>query len=174
MTGFHMVWLNGYNRAYLKQDPADMVNVIYLDQHVPFEVATQFPGKYPAMDTYIATMNKYQPKWTYDDLAFQGYLNAAQFVQGLREEAATKQPLTQASLVAAINNETAFTGGGLTTPINWSNAHDSSVPPFCAAFVQVMPGDKLKVIFADKNDEVFICGNDKNKIIPPSPGTPGL
>ena len=43
------------------------------------------------MDQYIATMKKYEPKWTYDDLAFQGYLNAVQFVQGLKEEAATEQ-----------------------------------------------------------------------------------
>ena len=38
MTGVHSVWLNGYDRDYLKQDPADMVGVIYFDQHVPFEV----------------------------------------------------------------------------------------------------------------------------------------
>jgi branched-chain amino acid transport system substrate-binding protein len=173
MTGFHSIWLNGYDRSYLTQDPADMVNVIYFDQHVPFEVATQFPGKYPAMDKYIATMKKYEPKWTYDDLAFQGYLNAVQFVQGLQEEAKTHQPLTQANLISTINKETAFTGG-LTTPVNWTQSHTSSLPPFCAAFVQVMPDDSLKVVFTQKNDEVFVCGNTKNQIVPPPPGTPGL
>ena len=62
MTGVHSVWLDGYDRAYLKQDPAVMVGVIYLEQHVPFEAATQFPGKYPAMQQYLATMKKYEPQ----------------------------------------------------------------------------------------------------------------
>jgi branched-chain amino acid transport system substrate-binding protein len=174
MTGVHTVWLTGYDRAYLKQDPAAMVGVIFLEEHVPFEAATQFPGKYPAIQQYIATMEKYQPSLVYNDLAFEGYLNAAQLVQGLQEEAATGKPLTQADLIAAINKETAFTGSGLTTPINWTNAHDSAVPPYCAAFVEVEPGDALKVVFTQANDEVFVCGNSQNKIVPPLPGTPGL
>jgi branched-chain amino acid transport system substrate-binding protein len=175
MTGVHSVWLDGYNRAYLKQDPSAMVGVIYLEQHVPFEAATQFPGKYPAMQQYLATMKKYEPKWTYDDSSFQGYLNAVQFVQGLKEEAATGKPLTQADLIATINKETDFTGEGLTTPVNWTNAHTSSVGPYCASFVEVEPGDQLQVVFTQANDEVFVCGNAQNKVpVPPLPGTPGL
>lgn len=173
MSSVHQVWLNGYDRAYLQQDPADMVGVIYLLQHVPFEAATQFPGKYPAMEQYLATMQRYQPQWTYDDLAFEGYLDAAQFVQGLREQAATHKPLTQADLIATINRETAFTGG-LTTPVNWTNAHVSSRPPYCASFVEVEPGDVLKVVFTQKDDEVFVCGNSQDDVVPPQPGTPGL
>jgi len=173
MTGVHSIWLNGYNRAYLTQDPKVMEGVIYLEQHVPFEAASQFPGKYPAMAQYLATMEKYEPKWTYDDDAFQGYLNGVQFVQGLQEEAKTGKPLTQADLISTINKETAFTGG-LTTPVNWTNSHTSALPPYCAAFVEVEAGDALKVVFAQKNDEVFVCGNNQNKIIQPLPGTPGL
>jgi branched-chain amino acid transport system substrate-binding protein len=174
MTGVHSVWLNGYDRAYLSQDPADMVGVIYLEQHVPFEAATQFPGKYPAIATYLATMKKYEPKWTYDDDSFQGYMNGVQLVQGLRDEAKTGKPLTQADLISTINKETAFTGDGLTTPINWKTGHTSAPPPYCASFVEVEPGDQLKVVFTQANDEVFVCGNAQNKIIPDAPGTPGL
>jgi branched-chain amino acid transport system substrate-binding protein len=174
MTGVHSIWLDGYDRAYLKSDPADMVGVIYLEQHVPFEAAGQFPGKYPAIQQYLTTMTKYEPKWTYDDLAFQGYLNGVQFVQGLKEEAATGKPLTQADLISTINKETDFTGGGLTTPVNWTNAHTSAVPPYCASFVEVEPGDQLKVVFTQKNDEVFVCGGNQDQIVPPLPGTPGL
>ncbi len=174
MTGVHSVWLTGYDRSYLKQDPADMIGVIFLEEHVPFEAATQFPGKYPALEQYIATMKKYEPSLIYNDLAFEGYLNAVQFVQGLKEEAATGKPLTQADLISTINKETAFTGDGLTTPINWTNAHDSAIPPYCAAFVEVEPGDVLKVVFTQKNDEVFVCGNSKDQIVSPLPGTPGL
>ncbi len=173
MTDVHTLWLQGYDRAYLKQDPADMVGAIYLEQHVPFEAAAQFPGKYPAMEQYLKTMKKYEPKWTYDDLAFQGYLNAVQFVQGLREEAKTGKPLTQADLIAAINREKAFTGG-LTTPVNWSVAHDAPGKILCGSLVEVERGDVLKVIDVQKNDEVFACVNDKGNLVRAPAGTPGL
>jgi branched-chain amino acid transport system substrate-binding protein len=173
MTDVHTLWLQGYDRAYLKQDPVDMVGAIYLEQHVPFEAATQFPGKYPAMQQYLKTMKKYEPAWTYNELAFEGYLNAAQFVQGLREQAATGKPLTQGDLIAAINKEKTFTGG-LTTPVNWSTAHTTVSKVLCGSLVEVMPGDVLKVIDVQKNDEVFACVNPSGKLIPPPAGTPGL
>jgi ABC-type branched-subunit amino acid transport system substrate-binding protein len=172
LTSVKTLWLQGYDRDYLKQDPAAMVGAIYLEQHVPFEAATQFPGRYPAMDQYLQTMRKYEPKWTYDDLAFEGYLNAAQFVQGLKEQAATHKPLTQANLIAAINAEKAFTAG-LTTPVNWSRAHSSEPSILCGAFVEVEPGDVLKVVYA-RNGEVFACANLQGKLVPPPAGTPGL
>jgi ABC-type branched-subunit amino acid transport system substrate-binding protein len=173
MTDVHTLWLQGYDRDYLKQDPTDMVGAIYLEQHVPFEAATQFPGKYPAMEQYLKTMKKYEPQWTYNDLAFEGYLNAVQFVQGLREEEATGKPLTQADLIATINKEKSFTGG-LTTPINWSRAHDAPGTILCGALIEVEPGDVLKVIDVQKNDEVFACVNRQGKVVPAPAGTPGL
>ncbi len=172
LTSVKTLWLQGYNRDYLKQDPADMVGAIYLEQHVPFEAATEFPGRYPAMDQYLRTMRKYEPRWTYDDLAFQGYLNAAQFVQGLKEQAATHKPLTQANLIAAINAEKAFTAG-LTTPVDWSRAHSRDPTVLCGAFVEVEPGDVLKGIYAP-NGAVFACANLQGKLVPPPAGTPGL
>jgi ABC-type branched-subunit amino acid transport system substrate-binding protein len=172
MRGVKTLWLQGYDRAYLKQDPTEMVGSIYLEQHVPFEAAAQFPGKYPAMAQYLKTMKKYERKWTYNDLAFQGYLNAAQFVQGLKEQAATGRPLTQANLIAAINKEKAFTGG-LTTPVNWSTAHTSAGSIHCASLIEVEPGDVLKVIDAAKNGQVFACANNQGKLVPPPKGTPG-
>jgi ABC-type branched-subunit amino acid transport system substrate-binding protein len=173
MGSVKKIWLNGYDRDYLTQAPSAMVGTIYLLQHVPFEAVTQFPGKYPAMAQYLDTMKKYQPAYEYNDLSFQGYLNAEQFVQGLQETAAAGLPLTQANLVKTINKETAFTGG-LTTPVNWTYSHTSAPPPYCSAFVEVLPGDKLQVEFVQKNDEVFVCGNNQGEVVPPLPGTPGL
>lgn len=167
------VWLNGYDRGYLQQAPQSMVGVIYFLQHVPFEAATQFPGKYPAMETYLAVMRKYQPQYVYNDLAFQGYLNAMQFVQGLKETASAGLPLTQANLVKTINKEKAFSGG-LTTSVNWTQAHVAAPPPYCASFVEVMPGDTLQVVYPQANDEVFVCGNNQGAVVPPPAGTPGL
>jgi branched-chain amino acid transport system substrate-binding protein len=173
MTDVHTLWLQGYDRDYLKQDPTDMVGAIFLEQHVPFEAAGQFPGKYPAMEQYLKTMERYEPQWTYNDLAFEGYLNAVQFVQGLKEEAATGKLLTQADLIATINKEKRFTGG-LTTPVNWSTAHDSPGSILCGALVEVEPGDGLKVIDVQKNNEVFACVNRQGKVVPAPAGTPGL
>ncbi len=173
MGSIKKIWLNGYDRSFLKQAPADMVGTIYLLQHVPFEAAAQFPGKYPAMAQYLATMKKYQPAYEYNDLAFQGYLNGEQFVQGLNEMAKAHLPLTQANLVKTINKEKAFTGG-LTTPVNWTYSHVSAPPPYCSSFVEVEAHDALKVVFVQKNDEVFVCGNNAGKLVAPLAGTPGL
>jgi branched-chain amino acid transport system substrate-binding protein len=172
MKGVHTLWLQGYDRTYLKQAPAAMVGAIYLVQHVPFEAAAQFPGRYPAMAQYLKTMKKYEPGWTYSELAFEGYLNAVQFVQGLKEQAATGRPLTQADLIAAINKEKAFTGG-LTTPVNWSIAHRADASVLCGSLVEVEPGDVLKVVYARKG-EVFACTNLRGKLVAPPPGTPGV
>jgi branched-chain amino acid transport system substrate-binding protein len=173
MSGVHAVWLNGYNRSYLSQDPSAMEGVIYVIQHVPFEAAAQFPGKYPAMEQYLKTMQKYEPSAVFNDLAFQGYVNAAQFVQGLREEAATHKPLTQANLIAAINKERAFTAGGLIPPVNWKLAHTSTPLPYCSGLVEVEAKDKLKVIFVQKDDQAFGCVNLRGQLVPPPLGTPG-
>jgi branched-chain amino acid transport system substrate-binding protein len=172
VTGVKTLWLQGYNRDYLKQDPADMVGALYLEQHVPFEAATQFPGRYPAMEQYLKVMKKYEPKWTYNDLAFQGYLNAAQFTQGIREQAATGKPLTQARLIATINKEKAFTAG-LTSPVNWTKAHTSTPSVLCGTFVEVERKDVLKVVF-NHQGEVFACTNLKGRLVAPPKGTPGL
>jgi hypothetical protein len=150
-----------------------MVGVIYVIQHVPFEAATQFPGKYPAMEQYLNTMQKYEPSAVYNDLAFQGYVNAAQFVQGLREEAATHKPLTQADLIATINKETAFTAGGLIPPVDWKLAHTSTPLPYCSAAVEVEAKDALKAVFVQKDDQVFGCLNLKGQLVAPRSGTPG-
>jgi len=173
LSAVHEVWLNGYDRSYLQQDPTGMVGVIYVIQHVPFEAATQFPGKYPAMAQYLNTMEKYEPSAVYNDLAFQGYVNAAQFVQGLREEAATHKPLTQGDLVATINKETAFTAGGLIPPVNWKVAHTSTPLPYCTALVEVEPRDQLKVVFVQNGDQVLGCVNREGQQVAPPSGTPG-
>ena len=89
-----------------------MQGVYFGLQHVPFEAALGLPGVYPGLETYIKEMQKYQPSFTYDEVAFDGWISAAQFVTGLK---AVGRDLTQKKLVAAINAETAFTGDGLTT-----------------------------------------------------------
>ncbi|MGH9045886.1 MAG: ABC transporter substrate-binding protein, partial [Acidimicrobiales bacterium] len=90
MTGVKQLWLDGYDLSTLRQYPSLMQNTYFLVQHVPFQAASQFPGEFPAMSRYIATMKRYEPQYTYSEVAMEGWLDAALFVAGLR--AAGPQP----------------------------------------------------------------------------------
>jgi branched-chain amino acid transport system substrate-binding protein len=168
----HQVWLNGYDRPTLQQYGSLLNGVVVEVQHVPFEAATAFPGVYPGMETYLQEMQRYEPSATYNEVALDGWINAAQFVAGLR---AVGRNLTQKKLVDAINSETDFTAGGLMPPVNWTdgNNHVRSVPPYCAAWVMAENG-RFVPEFVQGAHGVFVCF-DKGSDVPvtPAPGTPG-
>lgn len=169
----HFVWLNGYSQQVIKANGSIMNGVVFFEQHVPFEAATQFPGKYPAVTQYMDAMKKYfpnDPQWVYDDTAIQGWISADQFVTGLR---AIGRDVTQTRLIDAINDETDFTAGGLEPPLNWRNAHSGYGPgPFCGADVEDENG-VTHVIF-NHGSSVFICiPLNSDKPVPAPPGTPG-
>jgi len=168
----HQVWLNGYDRPTLQQYGSLLNGVTVEVQHVPFEAAPAFPGVYPAMDTYLTEMQRYEPASEYNEVALDGWINAAQFVTGLQ---AVGRNLTQAKLVAAINSETNFNGGGLMPPVDWTNGnnHVRSVPPYCGAFVQAQ-NSKFVPEFVQGQHGVFVCF-DKGSDTPVTPqsGTPG-
>ena len=170
----HQVWFSGYDRGTLKQYGSIMSGVYLLVQHVPFEAALAFPGVYPALDTYIKEMQKYQPAYTYDEVAMTGWISAQEFVTGLK---LVKGKLTQKKLVAAFNSETAYTGG-LQPPVDWAggksvSAHWAAIPPYCAAYVEVQSGQFVPA-FVQGQHSVFVCFNLKSdNPIPPNPVTPG-
>ena len=165
------VWFNGYDRATVQQYGSIMNGVYFGLQHVPFEAALAFPGAYPGLDTYIREMQKYQPQYTYDEVSLDGWVAAAQFVAGLKT---VGKDLTQKKLVTAINHETAFTGDGLTTPVNWETAHTTATPPFCQASVQVENGAFVPA-FVQGDHGLFVCFGGLHSTTPvtPPPGTPG-
>jgi branched-chain amino acid transport system substrate-binding protein len=169
MSGIHQLWLNGYDRSTLNEYGSLMQGVVFLVQHVPFEAASLFPGKYPGMALYLKEMQRYEPAYTYDEVALNGWIAAAQFVAGLR---AVHGPLTRAALVHAINQETDFTAGGLMTPLDWKAGHNTVTPPFCTAFVQVK-GRTFVLAFVQPGDEVYVCLDANGKVTSPPPGTPG-
>lgn len=166
-------WLNGYSRQMAAQDATAMQRVVFLVQHVPFEAGTAYPAKYPGMVQYLKEMKKYEPAWEFDDVSFQGWVNAAQFVAGLR--AVGKKPLTQKSLVAAINKERAFNAGGLIAPVDWKVSHTKAAPPFCVGFAQVVNGKTtLSVALVQPGDQVLDCFNGtSDKLLKSPAGTPG-
>lgn len=163
------VWLNGYDRSTLQQYASIMQGVYFGLQHVPFEAAAAFPGMYPGLETYIREMQKYQPSSTYDEVALDGWVSAALFVTGLK---AVGRNLTQKKLVAAINSESSFTGGGLTTPVNWKTGHTKALPPYCHTTVRVV-NDQYVPVVQDSN-QVYVCFDlGSTTPVPPLPGTPG-
>jgi ABC-type branched-subunit amino acid transport system substrate-binding protein len=169
LAGTPSVWLNGYSRPLISQNPTTMNNVLFGIQHVPFEAATQFPGVYPGMQRYITMMQKYAPQWTYDDTAFQGWVNADQFVTGMR---AIGTNVTQTRLVDAINQETDFNAGGTIPPINWTKQHTEPPVPLCLTYVEAQNG-KTKVVFTT-GSKVFVCLNNNSSVpVAPNPNTPG-
>lgn len=169
MTNVKFVWLNGYSRSLIQANGSTLNGVIFGEQHVPFEAATQFPGKYPGLELYLKTMKKYEPQWVYDDTAIQGWICAAQFVQGLRE---IGKNVTQNRLIDAINQETDFTAGGLEPPVNWKTAHDSAPPPYCGAYV-IDENGKTSVTLAQGTGVYTCVGANSDDLVPDPPGTPG-
>jgi branched-chain amino acid transport system substrate-binding protein len=168
----HELWFNGYDRSTLRQYGSLMNGTIFSLQNVPFEAATAFPGKYPGMQTYLREMQRYQPGYADNEIALDGWINAAQFVAGLR---ALGKNVTQAKLVAAINKTSDFSAGGLIPPVDWTRAHNSAgLGPFCAAYVEAMNGAFVPA-FVRPGSQVFTCfkqGSDTP--VAPLPGTPGV
>lgn len=169
----YAIWLNGYSRQVASEYASAMQRVIFGVQHVPFEAGTAFPSKYPGMVEYLKEMKRYQPAYEFDDVSFQGWVNAAQFVEGLR--AVGHKTLTQKALVSAINKETGFTGGGLIAPVNWTKAHKQAVPPFCFAFVESVNGSVVPALdLMQPGEQVLDCFNGVSNQPEVTPkGTPG-
>jgi len=164
------VWFNGYDRGTLQQYGSIMNGVYFGLEHVPFEAALTYPGLYPGLDTYIKEMQKYQPKFTYDEVALDGWIAADQFVTGLK---VVGKNLTQKKLVAAINKETAYNGADLTAPVDWTKSHFGSPPPYCQADVIVQNGQFVPA-FVHSNGQVFTCFDlNSASPVPPLAGTPG-
>ena len=108
-------------------------------------------------------MKKYQPKFTYDEVALDGWMAADQFVTGLK---AVGADLTQEKLVAAINQETAYNGGGLTTPVELDEGPHHATPPYCQAAV-AGGGRRLRAgLRPGTNGQVFTCFEGLNSTTP--------
>jgi branched-chain amino acid transport system substrate-binding protein len=169
INNFHSIWLNGYSQSMVASHPHVTNGLIFLVEHVPFQAAKKYPSRYPGIVQYIETMKKYESAYTYDDVAFQGYVSAAQFVAGLK---AIGHDVTQQRLIDAINSETHFTAGGLIAPVNWKVAHNEATTPICDAFVEAENG--AYHLFLVHHGEVFVCVNQQGQRVSAPPYTPGL
>jgi len=172
----HQLWFNGYDNALLSQY-SDLMQGVYfnLNGNVPFQAATAYPGKYPGMDQYLATMNKYSPSNTYSDTALQGWQSAALLVEGIKRAGSN---LTQANVVNQINQITNYNAGGLSTVVDWTKLHTvkQTYFPLCSAFVKVS-GTKFVPSVAKAPQTIVCFAQDtdlKNPVlVAPPAGTPG-
>jgi len=168
------LWFDGYDRGGLAKYPSLYANASFLVQHVPFEAAAAYPHEFPGLNTYISTMEADAPSATYSEVAMEGWLSAALFVNGLQKAG---RDLTQAKLISATNALTAFTGGGLTQPVNWKTAHTRNTSPECEAFDSVSGGHFEMTL--NEGTDPWVCfplgsSVNLNKRVPPPPGSPGL
>ena len=166
------LWESGYDRSLLAQYSNLMQGVYFnLSGTVPYEAGQKWPSVYTGMATYLKEMDKYEPSFTYNGVAVQGWQSAALLADAVQ---AAGNNLTQANIVNITNHFTNNTSGGLSTVTNWSLAHTTVTYPGCSAFVQVK-GKKFVPVFG-KGSSVFVCFNQnaKDPVPVPAPaGTPG-
>jgi ABC-type branched-subunit amino acid transport system substrate-binding protein len=163
------LWLNGNDQSTLNQNQSLMQGIYFYIAHVPFTASTSV---YPGLKLYLTEMKKYEPAYTYDELAIQGWESAALFVQGVKMAG---NNLTQQAVIDADNSLTSFTAGGLTAPTDWKYAgHTGHKPPYCGAIIKVS-GDKY-VPTLNQGQNVFNCfeslNPNKGPVFPVPPGTP--
>jgi branched-chain amino acid transport system substrate-binding protein len=169
LTNMTQLWFSGNDQSTLDTNQSLMQGVYFDIAHIPFTAPT---SQYPALKLYFAQMKKYEPKYVTDEIALQGWESAYLFVQGLK--LAGKNP-TQASVIAADNSLTAYTSGGLESPVNWKSAgHTGHAPPYCLAYIKVV-GTKYEPAL-NKGKNVFNCFNTvnpkANPVFPLPAGTP--
>jgi Periplasmic binding protein len=166
-------WLNGSDRGVLTSYESVMQGVYSGIQQVPFTAPTKY---YPGMAKYLSAMKKYEPAYTYDDLALQGWSSAALFAQGVK---LAGNDLTQSNVIKQTNLLTSYNVGGIYGVVNWTTAHTELNSPFCEAFIQAK-GTYWEPVFG-KGHQVFTCLNVNKSNptpkdttpVPAPPGTPG-
>ena len=164
------LWLSGNDKATLAANKSLMQGVYFDIQHVPFTAPT---STYPGLKLYLTEMNKYEPNYVEDEVALQGWESASLFAEGVK---LAGKNLTQANVIAQTNTLTAFTAGGLSSPVNWKSAgHSGGLPPYCSAYIQARGTQYVPVFNTGKN--VFNCfesvSSKKGPVFPLPAGTPG-
>jgi ABC-type branched-subunit amino acid transport system substrate-binding protein len=138
---------NGYNHDFMDKNGGFFEGSIVYVQEAPLETNPKFA----ALRDYITWMDK--AGYTKTENAEIGWVNAAQFVSGLRDAG---PDFTRQRVIDAINRQTAFDAGGLIAPIDWTRQHTVKHPPLaCGTFVKVH-NSKFEVQFTPPG-KPFLC-----------------
>ena len=130
------VWFNGYDRGTLQQYWSLMHGRVLRSCSTSPSRRRGLPGVYPALQTYIKEMKKYQPKFTYNETALDGWIAADQFVTGT--QGGGKGNLDAKRLVVGHQHGDSLHRRRAHPPVNWTTGHTSAAPPYCQAAVQVV------------------------------------
>jgi ABC-type branched-subunit amino acid transport system substrate-binding protein len=172
------VWLDGYD-THVAHSSSVLPNTYIVIQHVPFEATVSHRGAFPGLELYLAWMARAgYGAHAHDDVALMGWESGHLFAAGLR--AAGEHP-TWPSVISAINRIRDDTGGGVSTPTDWTTAHDTATPPSCSAFVVVVNPGQLFAGFAPafgRGTNPWVCfpltGTiDVNRPVAAPAGSPG-
>ncbi len=120
---------DAYDHEFMAKNGGFFEGSIVGVQEAPLETKPSFP----ALDDFQKWMDKAGYRKT--ENAEVGWVNAAQFVAGLR---AAGPNFTQQKVVDAINHAPPFDAGGLIAPLTWPRAHTDKYGGLrCTAFVKV-------------------------------------
>jgi branched-chain amino acid transport system substrate-binding protein len=172
-------WLDGYDTSTLAANGPLMTNTFFLVQHVPFEAAREFPGTFPGLEHYLSVMHHFAPSVATNEVAVEGWISAALFVEGLR--IAGPHP-TQSAVIRAINRIGSFTADGIMLPVDWRVAHTGVTPPSCTSYSKTATTSsgrqEFQVAFNHGTDVWTCFPVDQRKVnlaepVPAPPGVPG-
>jgi ABC-type branched-subunit amino acid transport system substrate-binding protein len=107
------------------------------------------PAEADPGDSILPTMLEWLDKSGvgYNDYAIQGWLGATLAVTGILAAGAQ---FDRASVIAATNAITDYTGDGLLPPVDWTTAHtaptEDEARTFCMAYLKVQPDGSLETV----------------------------
>jgi branched-chain amino acid transport system substrate-binding protein len=135
------------------------------DQDLLTEYGDLFQGSYVVTSFAPLELKKNKPQGLKDfetwmgkagseisENSMVGWINAAQFVQGLREAG---PDFSRQKVIDAINKETDFTADGLLSGVDWTTAHTQRGNDICTSIVKIE--DSQFVPQTGKDGAPFIC-----------------
>jgi ABC-type branched-subunit amino acid transport system substrate-binding protein len=122
---------NAYNQKFIEENAPFFQGSYALTFFTPFEVKQKPKG----LKNYQKWMKKNGYEQNENSMA--GWINADQFVTGLREAG---PDFTRQKVVDAINAEKNFTANGLLAGIDWSIAHQGEQPEGCNVISKIENG----------------------------------
>lgn len=122
---------NAYNQKFISENAPFFQGSYALTFFTPFEVKQKPKG--------LKDFQKWMKKAGYEqnENSMAGWINAAQFVQGLRDAG---PDFTRQKVVDAINAEKNFTADGLLAGLDWSVAHQADPPQGCNVLSKIDNG----------------------------------
>ena len=152
---------NGYDHTFVEQYGDLFEGSIVRTDFVPFEIAAEDQPK--GLSEFLAWMEKNGTMPT--EISVSGWMNAALFVDGLK---AAGPDFDRASVIAAINEMTDWTGDGLAVGVDWTKQHTGSADDkrFCQAFITIEGSEFVTSGWGEKG-KPFTCvdGTDPANLV---------